>query len=394
MKNKILNLFIISAMISSLLIGCGKTEPNVTDAPKTYANPAIPTVAPKDTDSVLETTEEQKEATEASDSSKTDELVEENENNVPVLGTVEAIAAIGGLKSIVETDEHACIVYTNSKHNPYDVEYDYGQEYNAYVDECDWSLVFDADYYIKTFPTLALLYHDDKDLLLEHFATVGIHEGRQGSDNFNVGSYMANCDSNIAKTFGDNYECYYIYYMLNYNTEKSVDVKPTDETETQYKVIMTAIQAIEFEQVNKCRADVGVAPLEYSEPFSEFAAYRSYVNVVEGWNAHDWLHDNDEHNRFLYKYLDIIDEADHYMHGYGENNVTAESKSSTRARDKIIARYQSYIDSPEHYEAMINAKYDILGTSAWYYGPLPEKHHGGYSFGTYSGHTFDCFAKY
>lgn len=53
------------------------------------------------------------------------------------------------------------------------------------LNACDWSLVFDADYYKKAFPMLAVQYHQDNALLLEHFQTVGIHEGRQGSANFN-----------------------------------------------------------------------------------------------------------------------------------------------------------------------------------------------------------------
>lgn len=314
---------------------------------------------------------------------------------VPDFESIDAIAAIGGLKSTVEKDYKECIVYVDTDHNPYDVEYDYGDTYNAYVDACDWSLVFDADYYIETFPTLALLYNNDKDLLLEHFATVGIHEGRQGSKKFNVGSYMSNCDSDIAKAFGNNYECYYIYYLLNYDNEKSVDVAPTKNTEIQYKVILTAMQEAELKHVNEYRVAAGVAPIEYNEALAEIANYRAYINVVEGWDAHEWMHAEGKMSS-LYKYLNLLDKSDYYMTSYSENNVTTESAFNERlSRDNVIPKYLSYANSQSHYEAMVNAKFVIFGTSSRYYGSLPENKHSDFKSATkYTGATFDCFCQY
>ncbi|MDE6732569.1 MAG: hypothetical protein K2J77_06810 [Oscillospiraceae bacterium] len=71
---------------------------------------------------------------------------------VSVSGSASAIKQICGLKSKVETDIGACIVDTYSDHNPYDVAYDYGKDYDAFVGACDWSLVFDADFYAESFP--------------------------------------------------------------------------------------------------------------------------------------------------------------------------------------------------------------------------------------------------
>ena len=80
-------------------------------------------------------------------------------------GSVEAIAALGDLKATVQEDEDECLVYIfdNEKNhgNPYDVTWDYGKDYDAYVAAADWSLVFDAEYYKSAFPMLAALYHDD-----------------------------------------------------------------------------------------------------------------------------------------------------------------------------------------------------------------------------------------
>lgn len=119
---------------------------------------------------------------------------------ITVNGSIDYIKKICGLKSDVETDITICVVDVYDKHNPYDVVYNYGVDYNSFVKACDWSLVFDADYYMEQFPMLAAQYHNNKALLLEHFQTVGIHEGRRGSANFNVGAYKANCDSKISNT--------------------------------------------------------------------------------------------------------------------------------------------------------------------------------------------------
>ncbi len=121
-------------------------------------------------------------------------------------------------------------VDTESSHDPYDLTWRYGPDtkhrdevsdpawddlYEAYVDTCDWSLVFDADYYKKAFPMLAKLYHENDALLLEHFLTQGVHKGRQAGADFNVAACMENCDKALMEAFGENCECYYFYYMLN-----------------------------------------------------------------------------------------------------------------------------------------------------------------------------------
>ncbi len=143
--------------------------------------------------------------------------------------SIAEISRLAGLQADVETKTSVCYVDVDDGENPYDVTWDYGSLYNTYVDSIDWGLLFDADYYIEAFPALALFYHQDQELLLKHFQTVGIHEGRQGSSAFNVAAYMENCDSKVKKVFGDNYECYYFYYAINYKTEKAVTTAGTNQ---------------------------------------------------------------------------------------------------------------------------------------------------------------------
>ena len=115
---------------------------------------------------------------------------------------LEDIAQLMGLEAEVETRLFACVVDVDEGENPYDVTWDYGELYDAFVQEVDWDLVFDGDYYIRTFPALAHLYHKDKALLLRHFQTVGIHEGRQGCEDFNVAAHQKNCDAKIREALG------------------------------------------------------------------------------------------------------------------------------------------------------------------------------------------------
>ena len=275
---------------------------------------------------------------------------------IRVTAEIDDIEKICGLKSDVETDIKACAVDVFDEHNPYDVVYDYGTAYNAYVDACNWDLVFDADYYIEQFPMLATLYHNDKALLLEHFQTVGIHEGRQGSADFNVGAYKANCDSDVRNAFGNNYEGYYFYYMLNHKTEKSVKTTGS-KYEIQYKQIMTKCQADELTGVNNYRDEVNVADIAFDSELAAFANYRAWTNAHDDWRGHKWTYESKNHN-FIINYAKTRN-----ARSVGEN---------TTYNDYICKSYgQTYYDgyrkSEPHYKAMINANYDLIGLSNVYY---------------------------
>lgn len=272
---------------------------------------------------------------------------------VSVSGSTSDIAKVCGLVSEVEKSISACIVDTESKTNPYDVVYDYGKNYDAFVAACDWSKVFDADYYIKQFPMLALQYHNDKALLLKHFQTVGIHEGRQGNANFNVGTYKKNCDSKVSKAFGDNWEGYYFYYMLNYSTEKSVK---TTGGEKQQKIVMTAIQSEEFKGNNKYRLEAGVSAMTFNSEAAAFANYRAYINAHDNYLAHDWMLAN----------LDYIKSSIMPALNAGAycENETETYAVNTTSGHQVHA--DCYRNSPSHYETMITSRFDAFGASNSY----------------------------
>lgn len=282
---------------------------------------------------------------------------------------IDAIAGLSEFKAGVEeeyyTHSASFVVDVENGHNPYDVEWDYGELYNAYVEEADWSLVFDADFYMESFPALALLYHNDEELLLEHFQTVGIHEGRQGNKAFNVAAYQKNCKKKLRDTFGDNYECYYFYWMLNQDSQKGVTTSGKNYP-LQLDVKMTSMQAEELEKINEYRAEAGVDPLEFDPELAAAACYRGWVDISEGYGAHDWLKDKANEER-AYALMDLL-----HMSPLSENTVHSGVKDSTQ--HIFTSFYINYRYSTEHYEAMVNPKRKYFGCSHIYFGKnrIPE----------------------
>lgn len=272
--------------------------------------------------------------------------------------SLEAISEICGLKATVQENYKEGYVDTIEGENPYDVVWDYGSEYTTYVDACDWSLVFDADYYMDTFPMLAMQYHYDEDLLLQHFQTVGIHEGRQGSADFNVFAYLTNGSDEAWEAFEYDFEGYYFYYMLNYEAEKDTNTitnRTGSTPKVQQKEIYTTAQLTELYYVNEYRAEIGEAPLTLDSEMCAMANYRAYINAHDNWEAHKWMRAN-------------LDEIDSWCIYLG-TTVYSENTATTRARDlwgRINA--DSYAGSKSHYEAMTNGRYNYTGMSNTYVG--------------------------
>lgn len=273
-----------------------------------------------------------------------------------------SISKVCSVRASCQDDPDASVIWSDgSKGNPYDVVWDYGEDYAGYVDACDWSLIFDADFYMEKFPMLALQYHYDEDLLLMHYQTVGIHEGRQASKGFNPTAYMVNSDKSVQQVFGTDPAPYCIYYMMHYDTEKSVDTVERNDggrTPLQYKQVLTWYQSKELEQVNAYREEKGAGPVRIDSEMSAFASYRAYLNAHEGYEAHDWLLDNyDNGNGKSGKAVETMVSDDDYH--FSENTVTMHGP---RPAPKNIAA-KNYYKSKEHREAMLDAEYVYIGIS-------------------------------
>lgn len=283
------------------------------------------------------------------------------ENIVDTFGTIEDINRVCAVQATCETDYYACVVdVSENSANAYDVIYDYGEDYQAYVDACDWTLVFDAEYYKTTFPMLALQYHNDDALLLKHFQTVGIHEGRQGSANFNAHAYGYNCSDEIYNAFGRNWAAYYIYYMMNNAAESSVNTVTANNGKTVYQqmtCIYTAVQLMEYDMVNEYRVAANAAEVKMNAELNAFANYRAYLNAHDGYSAHDWAINNDP----------AVANA---LVAMGSTNGRYAENTVTQTYSYVQAYYNCYAESPEHYATMISGDYNYVGVSNLYWnGP-------------------------
>lgn len=273
-------------------------------------------------------------------------------------------------QATVETDRYACVVDVRTAENPYDVVWDYGQKYDSILGVFDWSLVFDAGYYMEQFPMLAYQYHYDEALLLRHFQTVGVHEGRQGSAGFNVADYMSKCSADVREFYGDCYAAYYFHWM-NVETDRGIDVSGKNQPK-QMVAVMTAMQSYELQQVNGLRGKLGVEPLIFDSELAAMGNFRAWVDAEEDWQLHEWLH---AHKQEAYDML-----ASFGSTSAGENTVKSYSAFPKNW-------YDCYYNSKPHYDAMVDGGYAYIGCSNGYLGDCSHKPNGMVMV------EFDMFAK-
>ncbi len=88
---------------------------------------------------------------------------------------------------------------------------------------CDFSDVYNYDYYISHNPDVAAAFGDDDISALEHFAYCGMNEGRRASDNFDVIAYMFN-NPDLVSAFGLNFIDYYVHYIMFGHAEGRIAV--------------------------------------------------------------------------------------------------------------------------------------------------------------------------
>ncbi|MFR5848028.1 MAG: hypothetical protein ACLUFD_00110 [Faecalibacterium sp.] len=94
------------------------------------------------------------------------------------------------------------------------------EEYSQLLEK--YAPVYNAKEYIRFNLDVASLGGNQK-ALLEHFITVGMKEGRQGSSQFNLAAYKAN-NPDLVALFGDDNVKYYEHYMAGGKAEGRVAV--------------------------------------------------------------------------------------------------------------------------------------------------------------------------
>ena len=82
----------------------------------------------------------------------------------------------------------------------------------------DYSLVFDAGYYISRYKDAEEYSGGDEAKALEHFVMKGMKKGRQGNEAFDPVMYRT-VYSDIRETFGDVMRWYYIHYIQHGKSE-------------------------------------------------------------------------------------------------------------------------------------------------------------------------------
>ena len=64
--------------------------------------------------------------------------------------SIESIAALANLYAKAEREKKYCVVDVDDEHNPYDVAWDYGRDYDKYVSLVDdagmWDILFNAEF--------------------------------------------------------------------------------------------------------------------------------------------------------------------------------------------------------------------------------------------------------
>ncbi len=77
----------------------------------------------------------------------------------------------------------------------------------------DYSLIFDYNYYYKKYPDLHASCGKNPFKLFQHFITLGMREGRQGNEDFNVFNYAANNLDLIMRYGTADLSLYYMEYI-------------------------------------------------------------------------------------------------------------------------------------------------------------------------------------
>ncbi|MCQ2498211.1 MAG: hypothetical protein MJ133_04440 [Lachnospiraceae bacterium] len=247
-------------------------------------------------------------------------------------------------------------VYDKYRNSEYDVNA-YVYHYIAdYLDLKYGKMLFDYDFYCETYPILALLFNYDEEALKQHFYSIGMFEGRQGSKLFNVDNYnTSDDDTDLAS--------YYIEYITSAPTFKP-PVR-TDADRVQVKLYDPAFESYVLD----------VTPDHHAPAFEHHlpSAYvQSELNAVACARARYELGSYDvvAHElmcEFTDTYLNkVIDAHDYIINHYGECKYTASSyidiNSLNNARiqkesDTMIAWRQC----ESHYKMSTNARWLYVG---------------------------------
>ncbi len=149
--------------------------------------------------------------------------------------------------------------------------------------EAMYAAVFDSAYYADHYPDLQAAFGNDSSLLLNHFITYGMLEGRQGNAEFNVQYYKA-AYPDLQNAFGENLDKYYLHYITNGKAEGRTgngeipDSGHTAETNQNINSVEGSASAYAYEVldlVNQVRAENGIGKVSATQELMNAAQVRA-----------------------------------------------------------------------------------------------------------------------
>ena len=217
--------------------------------------------------------------------------------------------------------------------------------------------VFASTFYAEKYADLKSSFGTDENLLLQHFLTSGMAEGRQGNAEFNVQTYRDNY-ADLKTTYGDDLLLYYLHYInigkaegrvatpisntpSVSTTSTSTNVHPMF-TETQWEYANRVIELI-----NKERAALGLGSVSALHNLSSSAQARAIETVTKF--SHTRPNDS--------SCFTIFDEYN-VSYGYAGENIAA----GQRTPESVVT---AWMNSPGHKANILNANYKHLGVGCY-----------------------------
>jgi len=135
--------------------------------------------------------------------------------------------------------------------------------------------LFDYDFYCETYPMLALLFKYDEEALKQHFYSIGMFEGRQGCESFNV-DHVTNDNDDFA-TYYISFATGSTFYVSTNRTNSDkvqirlydpafesyiLDVAPDHKSDTYLKDMPSAYIQSELNAIASIRAQYELGHFE------------------------------------------------------------------------------------------------------------------------------------
>ena len=110
----------------------------------------------------------------------------------------------------------------------------------------DYSLVYNYDYFVKKYPTIAKKYNYDDEAILRYFVTAGMNLQRRGCASFDVKSYRYG-NADLRRKYGTSYRKYYLHF-INYG-HKSKTKTMTATGITAMRNAITVFEGVDYSEV-------------------------------------------------------------------------------------------------------------------------------------------------